>query len=779
MTRTLSVAFAYLLCRPLATAQTSTSSIQLVSPNPALVSIDKAGNGSISLLLKNTSNAEIKLNPVLVMVTDFLHKNPDNSSYPLGAQTTLTGLPTADIPVGGLFTVKIAVAQAWETGDSTAQLRNGESRICDIVARKEPAPFGIQIDGQNQEAIFDTSQNQVPSVILVNPDRATYRFKWSLIAPGRTPSGPTEPVTIQPNSKLMLDLSKANLKLSPFSDGTLHDEVLDGILDLNPIVESGMSPQPAKQIPLKLRLRFWSKYVQQAINIFLTAAFVLIGMLASLWFRCFIPNATGAVKVRRQLHDMDLKLKGIGDDLPSQPRTVLESTIASCYHRLSDIPKFLPGFSSALIEVQTNVAMCSSWVDCAYSVADVLGEARRMLQFGLPPTLMNLIEDKCDHALRPFLSGFTKPDEVQAMNNALKDAQKYLEAAVVNSPVPDLENIIKDRESRISPALLQLRRDYPSHTGLFDQVEAQMKAVLSPSLYLERDTFSLKTELLMRYRDLALRAGATAFPPAVAAAATVGGVPVMRPTALNRMANRYDDFLSFTNTESYQSLNMARIYLAEMQQDFYPAALIAELAKDPPAIEIHAAPSPVEPGVPVHYSLRFVRDALNQVAAVQEWTLRWRFQDASDSGVEATVSASRPAARISDTDTGATETETGWDIYHRFRASGTHTVSVTLVDFNGDPVPTSKPIEIPVVMHASSDRATRGNWWRPWSWTAEAKIEALRVGFVLVIALVGVFVTARQRVEQAGLFEGVAGLVGIGFAADTVKNALTDKPGDK
>src|SRR5262249_26112540 len=159
--------------------------------------------------------------------------------------------------------------------------------------------------------------------------------------------------------------------------------------------------------------------------------------------------------------------------------------------------------------------------------------------------LMSLIEDKCDRALRPFLSGFTKPEEVQAMGNALKEAQEYVEAAAANSPIPDLEDIIKDREARIGPALGQLRKDYPSYTGLFDQTEAQMRIALAPSFYQERDTFSLKAELLMRYRDLALRAGATVFPPAVAAAAAAvgSGASIRRETALDRMAVRYDEFL--------------------------------------------------------------------------------------------------------------------------------------------------------------------------------------------------------------------------------------------
>jgi hypothetical protein len=548
-----------------------------------------------------------------------------------------------------------------------------------------------------------------------------------------------------------------------------------------------MAPQPAKYLPLKLRLRFWPKYWQQLMNILWTGVFVLFGMLASLWFRCFIPNATGAVKLRRQLHDMTTRLRGSADDLPSQPRTVLESTIESCYSGLKKFPKFLPGFSTALTEVQANVIMCSSWVDTAYGVANVLGEARRLLQLGLPPTLMYLIEDRCDHALRPFLSGFTKPEESQAMSEALKDAQKYLDAGSQNTPVPELEAMIKEREDRVRPALQSLGQDYPSHAQLFGQLQNLMQQTLSPQIYKDLDTFSLKTELLWKYRDLARRYGATTFPP------TAPNTPPGPQTALERMAARYEDFLSFVNAESYESLNMARIYMAEMEQDVYPAALIKELAKDPPAVEIHTAPSPVEPGVPVHYSLRFNRDSLNQKAAVHEWALRWKFQNESGAVTTTTVPPSQvarsagqtaapavqPALTVSGPAAGVTETETGWDIYHRFPEKGTHSVSVTLVAFDGAVVPSSGPIQTEVVMKENDEREHRGVWWKPWTWTPEAKIEGLRVAFVLVIALAGVFVTARQKVEETGLFQGVAALIGLGFAADIVKNALSDKPGDK
>src|SRR5215469_12977833 len=72
-------------------ASAQTSGLELVSPSPVVIAIDKAGNGTISLLLKNTASSAATLNPALVSVTDFVHTAADKSTYPLGAQASISG----------------------------------------------------------------------------------------------------------------------------------------------------------------------------------------------------------------------------------------------------------------------------------------------------------------------------------------------------------------------------------------------------------------------------------------------------------------------------------------------------------------------------------------------------------------------------------------------------------------------------------------------------------------------------------------------------------------
>jgi hypothetical protein len=338
----------------------------------------------------------------------------------------------------------------------------------------------------------------------------------------------------------------------------------------------------------------------------------------------------------------------------------------------------------------------------------------------------------------------------------LKAAQDYVQALESSTAIKDLDDTIQEREARIQPDLNDLRQGFPMFVGLLNQVAARIGQPPAPATCLDRDTFSLKVELLKNYRDLTIRAGAAAFPPAMAAAAVAGGNVGQAPptdTALNRLIAKDTRFKEYVEPDAYESLRIAQLFVTEMRQDFYTDALLAEVRKPDPALEIHAEPLPVKTGVPVHFSIRFLRPALNKIAAVQEWTCYWDFGDVS-------------------------EKESGLDVYHRYHPAtvGDRTVRVNIVDLAGNTIATAHPIErtFPVADVVPAKR----RWLRMPNLTAEAKIEMWHLGLVLAIAMFGVYATARDKVESLRVFQGAAALVALGFGADTLKNLITQKPAE-
>lgn len=771
----------YWLLTGIVLAPTAVGQVTVVGRTPVYLPVDKNAGATAILTLQNTSQTPADLD---LSLTDFTHGDPSKGGYALHtAPLPIVGVSDADkttlknekLAAGGRLTIQLAVNQLWEFGESTGYLMNAQTQLAELRALRIPAAYNVQLSEAAPEALL--APDSRPNLTIVNNDAMTYRFKWSIVAQGQQFSDPKQPELVLPaNSSVQLDISNAAPPASllargsffePFfsfiADGTLKDNVLKASLMLQPSIasEEGVPPQPAKALAFKLRSHFWSAFLQEVIEAFWTMLLLMAGGLASVWFRYFIPNALGALKLRRQLQDMATKVSGIGDSLPSKWRVFLAGSIANCRAGLSEIPWAFPAFAEILGELQTEAAMYSEWVDIAYAAGIVWAGAQNLLQDGrMPPTALEFLRQKGDDALQPIETGRTSPEELQGMNAALKSAQDMLKAITASAQLPDLEAAIRSRDTRVQAQLPALRTAFPEFPGLWDQLAAATEAP-KPAEYTDRDLFSSKADLLRQYRDLAFRRGAPALPfPAAAAAAAAGAggagaaaaaPPAISP-ALTRLKAGDQIFRDYVAPDSVQSLRRATLFLTEMRQDFYEAALLDELAKPESGLQIVADAPSFKPGAPVHFTLRFLRADLNETAACEEWTCHWSFGDGSLA-------------------------ETGWDIYHQYLEPGKVDVTVTLVDLHGNRLQTAGPITREfTVDDPNGDKPAR---WRKYRWTAEAKVEASQLAFVLAIALVGVFAAARGKVDTLTVPSAVAAIVALGFGADTLKNLITQKSAEK
>ncbi len=722
------------------------------NPVPDLIA-DKSGNASITLTILNSSPSSSTPIPLQFSVSNFTYTLPDDKkTYEVATNATVTavsgGLP-ATLAANASVPIRVAVSGLTDIGKSTAQLRNSGSDIAELQALRTASPFNVQTDGSNEVTFAPDS---TPSITVKNADPTPYQFKWTLQSNGKSWTG-SMPVNVAASGSASIDLSEAKPEDGFWSSGTLKGTVTDGKLLLDPQLPDNAPPQAPVVLPLKIHVRYWGSGGQAFSTFFFTGILLLAGSLASLLFRYFVPNALGAIKFRRQVREMEQKLNGIGKSLPSQYRVLLAAEFAACRRRLLEIPMVFPAFSDRLTEIQTNATMYNQWLEIAYSVSTTLDDAQRILQTGMPPTIMKWIEEKCSEALEPIESGFTKPEELQGMQAALTSAVNYVKALKSGSAITDLEAEIKGRESKVRPQLTPLSEAFPEFAQLLSQV-ANAPAAISADRYFERDTISTQANLLSAYRDLGVRRGAAVFPPpaqAVGVAVGAAGRGLPPPNALSRMLELDETFRSYVRPESYESLRTADLFLSEMEQDYYPRLLLAEIGKPKPALEILMAPSPVHAFEPIRFSLRFEREDLNGRAAIREFDCKWDFGDKTDP-------------------------ELGWDVYHSFAEAGPRTVTVTLTDLKGNPVATKAPIERPIDVSAGNISA-HGRQRRRVS--PEAKVEGLQLAFVLVIALAGVYTTARDKVETMAGPAAVLTLIGIGFGADTLKNLLTQKPGQQ
>jgi hypothetical protein len=735
----------------------SHAQIKLVGLNPHAIPVDKNGAGSAFITLQNQGPAAA---PLRLSITDFVHLENGRAMYPLNSLPVLTPSTDADkqkvnnhqLAANETVDFKLAVTQLWDAGESVAELQNSGVKIDNLRAVRIPASYNVQLDASSASVLL--APDSAALVTIVNNDAMDYRFSWELLTRGKISSDPGQPaVTVPANGSARINLSRAAPPVSWVAAGTLKDDVADSTLVLHPAIEAqdGIPPQAPKMLPFKLRLSFWSAVPQEVSEFFWTMLLLLAGALASMAARYFIPNAVGALKLRRQLDQLDGKVAGISDNVSSKWQVLLAYNLETCRAGLHDFPWAFPAFATRLADLQVQADMFSQWVNTAYGVGSALDQVSPLLQNGrMPPTVLDLVEQSCQAALQPIESGMTNADELQGMKTALKTAQDLIAAVRTSVPIPTLDGKIQEREKRLQAAgaMNALIVRFPEFAGLLTQVAANLGAPLSPTAYVDRDMLSQKAEMLMEYNSLEQRSGAGAL------AAQVGGPPVPLNATLTRLRAGLQRLEIYIAPDSDQSLQKARLFLIEMRQDFYTTPLTQAVNSAQPALEMHVDPSPIETGVPIHFSLRFVRDDLNDIAAIQEWTCHWSFDDGSPE-------------------------EKGWGTYHRFTSAGNRNVSVSIVDLQGNAV-TAQPIghTYAVTAPAVVRRGWRG-WLRRLRLTPEAKVEAAQLLIVLAVALFGVFASARTKIETLGPFSAAATLVGLGFGADTLKNLITQKPSDK
>jgi hypothetical protein len=752
----------------------------VVDDVPALVT-DQGGTVTVPLSLRNTGTepAAIRLN-----VSDFEHQSQNAKTYPLGAAFAFTAVSESDKVVlnglkdlapGAVLTVKLTVSKLWEAGESIAVLKNGDADIrtrsgaprCTLRAIHIPQAFNVRIDDGASNSpevrfssLFSSGRNVL--VRLVNSDPMSYRFRWMLRLGNDLRAGPNPYIDIPGNGSVFLDLSSVGPKPDGLfgwisqliTTGTLKDDIENGDLILQPLLaQSPIPPVASKVLPISARFRFWTDGFQEFANVICVFFLLTIGGIASIWVHCGMPNTTRALALQNRLSALDKQIAALGTDIASQWRVLLASQPKRLCKSLSSMWWVFPAFAETLNRIEKDVAMAETWGAIAYDISILRRQTRQQLQNGIPPTVLAWIEDSCGRALAPIETGFTNDEELQAMHADVRRAREYLALLARGTQIADLEKEVADREARLRPLLPAVAQAWPLEFGnLVEQVSSAIGTPMVPDLYIDRDTLSIKVDLLNEFRELWNRA--LALKPAVMAAAVGGGGDaVPSDSALGRLCAHRERLFDYLRPDAADSLRLARLFVTEMRQDIYEPALLVEVEKKPPAMNIAMEPAIAEPGAPVHFALRFNRGILNEAAVCHEWTCTWHFGDGC-------------------------QCEAGWDVYHSFCNSCIYQVSVQIANLDGKSVSEATiRKEVQAGQHvgpiSTGDRLVRAwKWMKP---HAETMLEASRLALVLAIAVFGLVATARQQASTLTLLEAIGAVFALGFGANTLRNLITDR----
>ena len=197
------------------------------------------------------------------------------------------------------------------------------------------------------------------------------------------------------------------------------------------------------------------------------------------------------------------------------------------------------------------------------------------------------------------------------------------------------------------------------------------------------------------------------------------------------------DILDSMIRQDFGSVPIAEQLLAEIKEGVSLNDLRTEITANPPRVYITSDRDTVRVNTPILMKLMFNTARYNRVAARNRIECTWSFDHGN-------------------------LTEKGWEISHYFPVQKDYNVKVTFTDLNKNVITPIKAIEYKVSV--VPQRAERND---------HRAIELQRWAVGFIVALVGVFAGAKEKILSLDTAAAIFAVFAIGFGVDFVKNKLT------
>jgi len=702
------------------------------------VPIDPATQaGSTLLQLKNGGQADVS---VSLVVTEFRSKitgqllstkvtfslQPDAPGKPVFPQT---------VKKGDLLVLKVDVSNMTEAGESTATIFQGGQSLGVLTAVNDRAPFGVRPDGAAPDKVeLSLERGAKTSLTLKNDDAVSYRVSWRLLVNGVNYDGEA-PVILAPNGSVPVEINPPGAWFEHWVDGIFKPDDKDGVLTLafTPSSTGDGRLWPSKSIPIKVHLNYWPAWVRQVFGNAILLLVLVAGGIASLLVNAYLPNRLRSVAVEEKLSTLGRKISGISTNIDSRVRVLIRVERLRIKTLLKSRNHFSPDFADALTQSNEGVTALALRIETAEQLDS---ERHRFdaLRSQLPPTRLCTIDDDLQRAAELLLKCRPSPAEIEL---AKADISKASELISKSADLVDGSDQDDDFAKHLARRLTQLQGDlesFKSHEvykrfesllpGPFRWLTATPSDLTtsSPRNYTAIDTDLAKLAVILDY----VRVYESSCEPAFRA-------------ALEEPEKQLTDMLI---PMSWDCIRSAQLLVRQMESGVYEKDLRDQL---PQGVSIELDRQVVRVNEPIEFSLRFHRPSFDRAPAREEWSYAWDFGDGHE--------------------------ERGWSAWHYYPNAEEKKVHVYFLDSQGRPIKGDdgeEIIKIPrdVVVQAEA----------PDRFGHRTKVEMARLAIGLLVAVVALAAGAKEQLLKLDVLPGLLAVFIIGFAADTVKNLITQAP---
>jgi hypothetical protein len=737
--RTLRIGVLFLVCGTAAVAQ-----LRYVSQDPIVL---RDGAGSTGFMVTNIGKTPL---PLVLRTGPF---TDDTSQMVLAgpkmAFASETGAPVpARVDPGTTVRIEANLNNLGGTSMASATLFNGDLELGKLHVVQADAPLNISITGNgssDQELALTDGEDAL--LTLKNNDAEAYPLDWALQIDGKTlQSGELQ---LGPHGTSRIDLTPSDDLYSWKDD--VRPSVRDGVLLLSlhgpPEVARELLPEHTLQVKLLLRKLSpaWTSFCSHLF----VALVLLIGGLLSVVGNSVLPNILRKISLRRQVNALGERTNGISERVDSHLRALLRLE----RKRLDLLLRKMWALSLSAAETLDEVSAGIDRLTKRLKVIERLDDLSRRLEEAsttAPPSVTDDIDSKLQMAASQIQSFALTDEEVDAANGYMDRANAGMEL-LGNSE--SLARMIAGnfRDLKVRQKFLpysyynDLKTALPGLFELLNQPFDDFRNIPRQMVF----AIDYGITALQLAFDFAVMRESTPAPSGPGAAPAI----TLTPGARDRVIAHQKELVGLLGTLSWSALRDLRALVQEMRENIYERDVLDEILTSGQA-QITFDSQTIRPYQPVHFSIRFKDSRFNEAAATRRLACKWDF----------------PGHLL----------EQDSKIYHFFRGNEAK---------RGESrdVPVSVSVEC---RKPTEDTAQRGSKEpvKPLRGTLSTAIEIRKgerssysgafaegVRFLIAfgVALAGLLSGALQELEKLDFLPAVIAILALGFAADSVKNLLS------
>lgn len=697
------------------------------------VPIDPATKaGSTLLQVSNRGTADVSVSLVVTELKSKITGQLLSATVTFSLQPDAPGKPVFPqiLKPGNVLVLKVDVSNVTEAGESTATIFQGGKILGVLTAVNDRAPFGVRPSGPTPDkAELSLQRGAKASLTLKNDDAVSYPVSWRLLINGVNYEGKA-PVILPPNGSMPVEIDPPGAWFEHWVDGIFKPDDQDGVLTLAFTPSAGDSRLwPSKSVPLRVHLNYWPAWVRQVFGNSILLLVLVAGGIASLLVNAYLPNRLRSVAAEEKLGSLARRISGISTKIDSRLRVLIRVERLRVKTLLKSRGHFSPDFADAVAQSNEAIAALTSRVDAAEQLDS---ERHRFdaLRGELPPTLLCRLDDNLQRAADSLRKSRPSQAEIELANTEIAKASDLISKAsgVLSGEVQDddfgkrLATCLADLQYDLKPfAPTDVYKRFQSQLpGLFSRLDAADTTLSSPRQYTAIDTDLAKLSLILDFVRL----------------------HEARSQTLQKDLQEVEGrLMTLLIPMSWECLRQAQLLVRQVQCGIFEKDLRGQI---PDGVSIEVDRQIVRVNEPIEFSVRFHRPGYDRTAAREEWSYAWNFGDGHE--------------------------ERGWSAWHYYPNAEPKKVHVQFLDGNGQPIKDSADAEIKiprdVVVQAEA----------PDLFGHRTKVEAARLAIGLLVAVVALVAGAKEQLLKLDVLPGLLAVFIIGFAADTIKNLVTQAP---